>query len=145
MAGPLVVSGCWPGGRVAAGLVVVGAGRVVLVGAVVLGGAALLGGLVLAVVGADPVELVGVPGRGVVGDTLVAGWLGEVRERRGRVEDERRRWGESLVEVGGFVGAGLADDDDADGWCSLARGAGSPGTLTGRVTTPVWARMKAAL
>jgi hypothetical protein len=117
------------------------------VGAVVLGGTPLLAVLVAEPVGADPDELVGVLTGGVVGDAAVAGELGEVRERRGGVEDERRRRGNEAVEVGGFVGAGPAgrDDDDADGWCSLARGAGSPGTLTGRVATPVWARTKAAL
>jgi hypothetical protein len=118
-------------GRLGAGLVVVGAGRVVGVGTAVVDGAAVVAVLVLDPVGADPEELVGVAGRGVVGDAGVAGRAAEERDGIVGVVDDRRGWGNTLVQVLGVVDAGVVGgDDDADGWCSCARGAGNPGTWT---------------
>jgi hypothetical protein len=98
-------------------------------GAAVVPGPAELVGM-LSAVGADPEELVVVAARGVVGKAGVTGeprgWDGVV----GVVED-RCGFGDGLVHVVGLVGAGVDGEvDDADGWCSSVRGAGSPGTMT---------------
>lgn len=109
---------------------VVGTGGMVGVGAAVVDGAAVVAVLVFDPVGADPDDLVEVVGRGVVGGAVVAGFAPEAGEWIFGVADEGGSVGGGFVHVFGLVAAVSGADDDADGWCSWVRGAGSPGTWT---------------